>query len=145
MPAVPKPAEPCALRARSWTLSPVSPHPPGVGSGQPPEAQTTARRLQRVASGPIGGGGLGCRVRDLWLLASTRCWGKPPPGSPLGVDPRLWSQPLPRRVRVGWEALHSHVLAVFFFSPSAHRKRGVPSVTLHFEPRGAHSSVSGSR
>ena len=115
MPAVPNPAEPCALRARSWTLSPVSPPPP-------------RSRLRAAAGGPgarLAGcsewpadrseGGLGCGVRDLWLLASTRCWGKPPPGSPLGADPRLWSQPLSRRVRVGWGALHSHVLAVFFF------------------------------
>lgn len=70
MPAVLKPAEPCALRARSWTLSPVSPHPPGVGSGQPPEAQEHGPQAAASGQRTDRTGCLGCGVRDLWLLAS---------------------------------------------------------------------------
>ena len=44
-----------------------------------------------------------------------------------GFSPRGRPQTLvatSRRVRVGWEALHSHVLAVFFFSLRSSEKGG---------------------
>lgn len=145
MPAVPKPAEPCALRARSWTLSLVSPHPPGVGSGQPPEAQEHGPQAAASGQRTDRTGGLGCGVRDLWLLASgTQHFSRVLGEASAGFSPRgrpqisvAASRRFPSGVggaaqpRAGWSPPH----------PRSSEKRGCLPLPYTLSPEGSLSSV----
>ena len=130
MPAVPKPAEPCAPRARRWTLSPVSPPPPRsrlrAAAGGPGVQRGPADRSEGGVW-DAGPGTCGCPPRG--LDTSARCWGKPPPGSPLGADPRLWPQPLSRRFSdgVGGAAQPRAGLPFFFLPPLIEKRGRLPS------------------
>ena len=147
MPAVPKPAEPCAPRARRWTLSPVSPPPPrsrlraaAGGPGTRPAGCSEGQRTDRRGeSGMRGPGPVAARPGDSTLQ----------PGGGGSLRRVLPSGPTPDFGRslcldgFGWSGGRCTATCwlAFFFSPPAHRKRGAPSVIVYFGPRGVHSSA----
>lgn len=148
MPAVPKPAEPCAPRARRWTLSPVSPPPPrsrlraaAGGPGTRPAGCSEGQRTDRRGeSGMRGPGPVAARPGNSTVQPGAG--GSLRRVLPSGPTPDFGRSLYLDGFRMEWGALHSHVLAVFFFLPPLIGKRGAPSVILYFGPRGVHCQAS---